>query len=651
MVKEKVLAFGSSLQKYLAPANFAVDDHSVQQVLQNIIPQRYRRFVPRRFQKYFPEEKSRNLSKMLFTTGTILVIIGILVFTVVETNLYVQSLRNLELTQAQRHAHNARPVVELLSLVTFYKVPDIEAWKYALLLGKQLGEVQALSASLSQNLAQLSILTQPAQATQLTQSEEPTALTTGDPFIPTITALSDTTQHLQQNIAASFFAKRMISPDKLATLNQATQVLTQLEPLAQTVFTGKQTWVVVFQNSDELRAGGGFSGSYALVTLQDGQLSDITVEDIYDADGQFSGYLPAPAGMREYTSSSRGLRLPDANWFPHFPQSAQIMLQFFAFGNKKDIKGIITVNLPVAEAILKITGPLPIPDYDTSVTAENLHTVLREERDDFFPGSNQKKHILSQAMTVLRQKLTDLPPAQQLAIFKELLNSTTHKEIQAYAINPDLELLLSSYGVTGELGMNELQKKQYQASCPQNCATDTTLVYLVESNVGINKANRFITRSTTFRERDGLPVISVEFRNTASKTSKTLLTPDVGAVVNPAIQIANNGYANYQRLLISPDFTLKSAIFNGKKIELIDVDELTYEHVAVTQYGFLTIVLPEQTATLELTLEPTSPGAKITDKPLFIQKQSGLMPSSYTFRLPDYKNSFILAKDHLVTWK
>ena len=597
------------------------------------VPPRFRRYVPKRFLKFIPEPQSERYARLLLITGVCFLVLGILLFSIVETSLYIHSLQNFELIQAQRHAKRAQPVVAVLSTISFSQIPDIEAWKYGLQLGSQLKEVQALSDSLTQNVV---------------LSGEKTSIA---PLIPTITALSDTTEKLEENIDNSILVKKMIPADKRALLAQANQALTQLEPLSTLILTGRQTWVVIFQNSDELRAAGGFAGSYALVTLEDGVLSEVVVEDIYDADGQFAGYLEAPAGMKEYTSSSRGLRLPDANWFPHFPQSAQTMLQFFAFGKKRDIKGVITVNLPVAEAVLRLTGPLPIPDYNTEVTADNLHSVLREERDSFFPGSIQKKHILSQAVAVLRQRLLELSPSQQLAIFAQLVSDASRKEIQIYALDPELETLLSNYGVTGEVGLNELQKKQLVSDCPPHCTQPPRLLYLVESNVGINKTNRFIARSVTLSENNGKITISIEFYNKAPKNSTTLLSPAVGLVESPLKQIANNGYANYQRLLVSPDYTLESATINGMPVDKIDSEVLTYDTATANQYGFLIIILPEETATLEMELTPNLPQQTITDRPLLLQKQSGLAPTPYTIIFPNFTESFILEKDKVLTWQ
>ncbi len=590
-----------------------------------------------RFKKF--TSPSPTSSKVLLGVGIFCLIFGSILFAGIETGLYVQSVKNLNFSQAQQHAQNARPVVRVLSLLTFAKVPDIEAWKYALLLGNQLDELQAVSTNLTQSFAQ------EGEATSIAD------------VIPVFHSLEKSVTELAAHIDNSFVIKRVMTAEQHATITSIATALRNIQPLADSMLVGKQSWVVIFQNSDELRATGGFAGSYAIVTLEDGVLSQIVVEDIYDADGQFAGYLQAPAGIREYTSSSRGLRLPDANWYPHFPQSAQTMLQFFAFGNKRQIDGVITINLPVAEAILRTTGPIALPDYTTSLTANNLHQALRDERAEFFPGSIQKKHILSQAMAGLRQKLMQLPPDQQLTIFKQLIEFSQQKEIQAYAIDPDLQALFQKYGITGEVGVPNPQESSTDSDSLATSETQTatptaepTIFYLVESNVGINKANRHITRAVTLSQtlHENLRV-KIEFQNSALKNTATLLTPVVGVAGSPTQQVAKGGYANYQRLLISPHFQLTSVRIDGVPVEKIDRETLTYDDVVVDQYGFLVIVLPEKLVTVQLELQPSDPSVDLVSQPLLIQKQSGLLGTPYSLYLPGLQETFVLEKDRLIT--
>src|SRR5579859_7780532 len=113
----------------------------------------------------------------------------------------------------------------------------------------------------------------------------------------------------------NYFLTRTQLPNLIAKLDD-------INTLAQILLTNTHRYVILFQNSEELRATGGFMGSYALVELQNGRLTKLDIQDIYQPDGQFYGFVEAPPGVKDYLSSGKGLRLPDANWSPDFPTSA-----------------------------------------------------------------------------------------------------------------------------------------------------------------------------------------------------------------------------------------------------------------------------------------------------------------------------------------
>ena len=59
--------------------------------------------------------------------------------------------------------------------------------------------------------------------------------------------------------------------------------------------------LVFFENPAEIRPGGGFLGSYADLTIQGGQLTNIDVRDIYDPDGQLKEKVVPPEELQGIT--------------------------------------------------------------------------------------------------------------------------------------------------------------------------------------------------------------------------------------------------------------------------------------------------------------------------------------------------------------
>ena len=53
----------------------------------------------------------------------------------------------------------------------------------------------------------------------------------------------------------------------------------------------KREYMVLFQNENELRASGGFIGSYGILSVEDGKWRGLEVNDVYQADGQLKGHV------------------------------------------------------------------------------------------------------------------------------------------------------------------------------------------------------------------------------------------------------------------------------------------------------------------------------------------------------------------------
>lgn len=581
----------------------------------------------------------RGIVPLLVVVGLVCILASPLLYAVVETTLTVRALRQFDLTKAEQHAEQALPIAKAISFITAGKSADIEAWKTALTLPQDLKPLLEEASAASQSVSDT------GSSFSLEQVQ------------PDVHKLLDDATTLQQDIDQSSWVKHVLRPSEKERLSLGVRALTDLEKVISQLSIGKQTWLVLFQNSDELRATGGFAGSYALVTFNQGKPEEIVIEDIYDADGQFKGYIEPPHGIKEYTSSNQGLRLPDANWDPDFAQSAQTILQFFALGNKRNITGVIAINLAVGESLLKTTGPVWLPDYNQTISADNLHTVLREERDQFFPGSIQKKHILSQTFAVMRQKLGSMSAAEQFKVMQVLFNHMRTKDIQAFSISPELQTMFSRYGMIGSLELNPnitmvgtpiCQSLQSITQCP----IQPTLFFLVESNVGINKANQYIMRTVKLEnDQTGELTATIHFTNSGPISSKTLLSETVPNL-NPKIQVAENGYANYQRVLVSPTLQLVKVQANGQEVKQIDQETITDTNGQnVTQYGFLITVVPESQQDVILTFKRSNSDFQLTNTPLFILKQSGLPTTQYTIVTQQGAQEFPLITDTLVTWK
>lgn len=515
----------------------------------------------------------------------LLAVIATLSWAGLTTRRSVQQLLAGELEAAAASSRQALPIVKGFSTVTLHQVPDIELWRLSLTL---LSEAQATKTALTQNLLG-------------------NETTTTAPSLKSVSSQIITIGKLYQK---TWLIQRL-STKHSARIDEATEVLTTLR---ENLFMGDHSLIVLFQNSQELRATGGFAGSYALIQLSEGRLIKLEIFDIYQPDGQFTGFVAAPAGVAEYLSSGNGLRLPDANWWPDFPVSAQKVLAFFALGKTDTIDGVIALNLDLVKELLIITGPLYLPDYQTTITTENVAEVLRSNRDEFFPGSVAKQQLLSRFFTQLKLKMGELDVTQQKQTAALFYASLATKQIQMYSSIPELEQLIMSQQAAGV----------QQSQLPNQPSPPALYLFPVESNVGINKANQAITRTFALDISPTQSRLAIAFRNENAQPT---------------------AYVNYQRLFILPTMSVKSITFQGQPITYWDEETVTTANGdKFTQIGFLVTLPAQQTALLNLEITHPAFGIKPT---LTFQKQAGVPPTPLKISYGGEITEFNLTTD---TW-
>ncbi|MDE2000946.1 MAG: DUF4012 domain-containing protein [Patescibacteria group bacterium] len=218
---------------------------------------------------------------------------------------------------------------------------------------------------------------------------------------------------------------------------------------------GDQHILVLFQNPTEIRPAGGFLGSYGDVVLNQGNITAINVDDIYNADRQLDLKIAPPEQLSGITPTW-GAR--DANWFFDFPTSAKKVASLLQDSNLYQpthifFSAVVGINTNVLQSILGITGPIDLPDYNLTITEQNFLPELQHEVElgpDKKPGQNPKK-ILSVLMPLLMQKLHTLTADQKSQLVATLADHVKTKDIMAYASDSRLQEFLNTADVAGSV--------------------------------------------------------------------------------------------------------------------------------------------------------------------------------------------------------
>ena len=250
--------------------------------------------------------------------------------------------------------------------------------------------------------------------------------------------------------------------------------------------THPKKYLVLFQNNMELRPTGGYIGSFSLVSVEGGRLSNIEVWDVFEADGQLKGHVEPPLAIKRYLGEANWF-LRDSNWDPDFSVSSARAEWFLDKEIDEKVDGVVGIDLEFVKSLISLTGPMKVADYELTVDEENLYEVTqREVEENFFPGSTKKSSFLTALSRALMENIREVRGSKMLSFAKNTLQNLEGRHIQIFIHQKETNDQLTSLGWDGAF-------PQVEGTCGNNCYTDSLGV--VEANVGVNKANLYITRA------------------------------------------------------------------------------------------------------------------------------------------------------------
>ncbi|MGE5392597.1 MAG: DUF4012 domain-containing protein [Candidatus Saccharibacteria bacterium] len=227
------------------------------------------------------------------------------------------------------------------------------------------------------------------------------------------------------------------------------QELINLENVYLAMIGGQsKTYLLVFQNYDEMRATGGFIGTYGTLKLSGGKIDRLNIESVYNLDGSIHQQIAAP-GPFQPDIKKWGMR--DANWFADFPTSAQKLLYFYELG-RETADGVIAVTPKLFVDLLRITGPIEMPNYGATLNADNFQTVVQNKTSvEYDKVLNQPKKFLADFAPIFLDRLSSLDKQQKLSMFQALSDAFRQKHILIYSKDSRAQEEIRSMGLAGEI--------------------------------------------------------------------------------------------------------------------------------------------------------------------------------------------------------
>jgi hypothetical protein len=282
---------------------------------------------------------------------------------------------------------------------------------------------------------------------------------------------------LPANQQPAFVKAREMIASALASVDE----FERLEPVLREVLggNGARTYLVEQVNPIELRAGGGFLGTFSLVRADQGTLKLIRSGDSYElADprpkpGQ-PDFIPLPGPYREVIPHI-SWSFVDSNLFPDFPSNAKAALDFVEPRLKTSIDGVISIDYYIVAKVLELTGPLAVPGHNLTVDAASFIS-LAIQLD--LQGSPVHKTIFSALAGPLMEHMASLPADRWPDLISALNDLAGDRHLQAYFKNAAVQSEINRIGWSGRLNLSD--GREY--------------MFAVENNFG-SKANYYLSRS------------------------------------------------------------------------------------------------------------------------------------------------------------
>ncbi len=291
--------------------------------------------------------------------------------------------------------------------------------------------------------------------------------------------------------------------DKMTKASELAERLSLASELAPEIFgyPKQSSFLVFFQNSDELRPTGGFFGTYGLLEVSNGDIVRFDTHDIYhmdmplEAGKKFSITPPDP--IRLYLNNKWYLR--DSNWSPDWPTSAEKALWFYQEEDrllppknqinnfKGQFNGVIAITPDIVKTLLSIIGPVTVggETYDQNNFTDLLEYKVEQDYVNQNVSSWERKEVIGDIMEEIKVRLFNLPHSRWPELYQKVLVAGANRQIQVYMKDKYLNGLVQELGWGGEI-------KSY----------DGDYWLAVDANLGARKSDSIVVKTADYQVRN-----------------------------------------------------------------------------------------------------------------------------------------------------
>jgi hypothetical protein len=250
---------------------------------------------------------------------------------------------------------------------------------------------------------------------------------------------------------------------------------------------GRRKYLVAFITPAELRGAGGFIGSWAEMTAENGSVriaNSGRIADLIVAKPDGSRTLNAPEDYAaRYGRFAPQDFLQDITYSPHWPSDAAVFADLYQQTTGVEIHGVIAVDPKGLAAILELIGePVQVPGLPIPLQASNAVELLTRQQYLQFADRAEREDVLAAATRATFDRLvdSDLPAPETIGAVLGPAGRGRHLQIWSPVF--DEEALFKRVHADGSLEILP--------------GADGFAV--VQQNVGNNKIDAYLQRSIAY---------------------------------------------------------------------------------------------------------------------------------------------------------
>lgn len=213
---------------------------------------------------------------------------------------------------------------------------------------------------------------------------------------------------------------------------------------------GPKRYLVFFQNDAELRATGGFWGSFAVVDFQDGAIKNLEIPDegTYALQGSLTKRVAPPLPLAYLRDR---WEFQDANWYFDFKKSCEQAIDFYTHSGGSTVDGVIAINASLLPELLRLTGPITLADDHKILNERNVLFEVQRDIELSEHKDEGPKAILSELGFEVLKKLFSLPAEEIPKLAEMFIGALNNGSMQMMLRDLDLADQAAELGWDGAI--------------------------------------------------------------------------------------------------------------------------------------------------------------------------------------------------------